>query len=315
MPLTCKKTVKAVEPMHYKNNSNFKLAPYNAWVEAGGNKVNSFYEWRKLRLLLYVLERMFPKRKDSAILCFAEPPSLDVDTFPWWGCYEIIPVLWDCWPKYWDYTEQWLRRHGVKSAVFTSSQTAEEFCHRLPEVNILTITEGIESNIYQGGTPLKERDIDFLQFGRVTSMFDNLNLGEDISVVSSKNEQGLLQTRNDLVDALAKSKIVLAVPRCDMQKELAGGVETLTQRYWECMLSGVIILGRAPKELIDLIGYDPVVQMKSEDVVNQIKELLAHIDDYQDLVNKNRQTAIQMSDWSLRVKQIMRWLEEHGYMV
>ena len=34
------KTVKAVKPYIYKNNSNFKLAVYNAWVEAGGKHVS-----------------------------------------------------------------------------------------------------------------------------------------------------------------------------------------------------------------------------------------------------------------------------------
>ena len=33
------KTVKAVKPYIYKNNSNFKLAVYNAWREIGGKTV------------------------------------------------------------------------------------------------------------------------------------------------------------------------------------------------------------------------------------------------------------------------------------
>ena len=33
--------VKAVKPFVYKNNINFKVAIYNAWVETGGKKVDA----------------------------------------------------------------------------------------------------------------------------------------------------------------------------------------------------------------------------------------------------------------------------------
>ena len=35
------KIVKAVKPFVYKNNINFKVAIYNAWVETGGKKVDA----------------------------------------------------------------------------------------------------------------------------------------------------------------------------------------------------------------------------------------------------------------------------------
>lgn len=309
------KIVKSMEPIHYKNNSNFKLAPYYAWIEAGGKKEKTYHRLRKLRSLLRVQEILFPKNTGTAMLCFSEPPSLDVDSFPWWGHWEIIPVLWDCWPKFWDITEEWFRRHEVRSAVFTSSQTAEEFRHRMPELNILTITEGIDSKLYHGEKPLNNRNIDFLQFGRVTRFINNLNFGNDIRFVSSKNEKYLLHTRKDLVNALSDAKIVLCVPRCDMQPKLAQGIETLTQRYWECMLSGAIIIGRAPKELIDLIGYDPVINIDKENIVEQVNDIIAHIAEYQDLVDKNRKIALQKADWSIRIEHIKEWLKNSGYRV
>ena len=223
------KTVYSMEPMKYANNSNFKLAPYYAWIHAGGKTCKSYYGWRKLRTLLHLLESLIPKSCNKTILCFAEPPSLDIDTFPWWGCREVIPVLWDCWPKFWDFTSKWFLKHHVQSAVFTSSQTANEFRRRFPQMNILTITEGIETNMYHGEKPLKDRTIDFLQFGRVTERWGDVDFGEEINAVCSRNEKTLLHSREDLVNALADSKIVLCVPRCDMQPEIAGGVETLTQ--------------------------------------------------------------------------------------
>ena len=97
--------------------------------------------------------------------------------------------------------------------------------------------------------------------------------------------------------------------------ELEEGIDTLTKRYWECMLSGVVILGRAPQELIDIIGYDPVVHLDLDNANAQILDILSHISDYQELVNRNRKSALEHGDWKLRIKQIQRILTELGYMV
>ena len=303
------------QPIRYDNNSNFKLAPYYAWVNSGGKVTSTHYGWRKMRSLLRLIEPFIPRDNSKAILCFAEPPTLDIDAFPWWGCREIIPVLWDCWPKYWNVLDKWFRCHHVKSVVFTSSQVANEFRRRFPQMNVLTITEGIETKIYHGEKKLQERKVDFLQYGRVTALYDKLNFGDDINFVSSHNEESLLHTREDLITMLSESKIVLAVPRCDMQPDVAQGIETLTQRYWECMLSGGVTLGRAPKELIDLIGYDPVVQIDNGNVENQIRDMVAHIDEYQPLVDRNKRVAQQQADWIIRIKQIKAWLIDNNYAI
>ena len=46
--------------------------------------------------------------------------------------------------------------------------------------------------------------------------------------------------------------------------DIAQGVETLTQRYWETMLSRTVIVGHAPKELIDICGYNPVLELPDD---------------------------------------------------
>ena len=182
-------------------------------------------------------------------------------------------------------------------------------------MNFLTITEGIETHAFHGEKPLSKRTIDILQYGRVAKLWGTMNYGEGIHSVCSKDEKSLLHTRKDLIDALADAKIVLCVPRCDMQPEIAGNIETLTQRYWECMLSGTIILGRAPKELTDLIGYDPTVRLQQECIIEQVRSIVRHIEDYQELVDRNRAVALEKADWSLRIKKIMEWLRGKGYEV
>lgn len=310
------KIVKAVRPYWYKMNSNFKVAPYLAWMESGGICIDSrplekFYEGLSYHLDLPTIAH----NKKEARLRFVEAACLRFDTFPDYLFYEIIPVIWDCWPSFWETIEKFFRKHNVKTAFFTSSQTADHFKSVFPTCNIFHLPEGIDTQIYKPGKPLRERSIDYLEYGRCSCIVDSAKLDDSINVVSSRNELNGLATREDLVNALADSKITIAMTRLDNQPEIAEGIDTLTQRYWECMLSGVILLGRAPLELINFIGYDPTVKIELDNVNMQIKYILSHIENFQDLVDRNRSVALQKGDWSGRIKTIMQQLTLGGYKI
>ena len=124
-----------------------------------------------------------------------------------------------------------------------------------------------------------------------------------------------LYTNEQLYRAMGDAKVTITLPRSMTQPEIAGDIETLTQRYWECMLSRMVMLGHAPKELVDLIGYNPVVELDTVHTAEQVQEILAHIEDYQPLVDKNRKTALKMGDWSVRMQEVMKWLKGCGYEV
>ena len=310
------KIVKAVRPYWYKMNSNFKVAPYLAWMESGGicidfRPLEKFYEGLSYHLDLPTIAH----NKKEARLRFVEAACLRFDTFPDYLFYEIIPVIWDCWPSFWETIEKFFRKHNVKTAFFTSSQTADHFKSVFPTCNIFHLPEGIDTQIYKPGKPLRERSIDYLEYGRCSCIVDSAKLDDSINVVSSRNELNGLATREDLVNALADSKITIAMTRLDNQPEIAEGIDTLTQRYWECMLSGVILLGRAPLELINFIGYDPTVKIELDNVNMQIKYILSHIENFQDLVDRNRSVALQKGDWSGRIKTIMQQLTLGGYKI
>jgi glycosyltransferase involved in cell wall biosynthesis len=311
-----KKQIQAVQPFIYPNNSNFKLAVYNSWVKEGGGGIGGRWYAKYYKSISYHLDvPSVCENKKSARLCFVEGASLLFDAFPDYMFYEIIPVIWDCWPRYWATMEKFFRKHNIRIAFFTSSQTASHFKYLFPDKNIFHIQEAIDTELYIDEIKLKNRDIDFLQFGRCSTIIDIDSLSKDINVLSSRNENEAIKTRQDLIKALSNSKITIALTRQDNQPEIAEGIDTLTQRYWECMLSGVILLGRAPQELIDFIGYDPTVKINLDNVNLQIKYILSHIEDYQDLVDRNRTVALQKGDWSDRIKTIMQQLMLLGYKI
>ena len=308
------KKVVAVEPYWHNEHLNFKHKAFDAWVECGGQHAPSHYPPKWLHSVISHIS--FPSilhNKKEARLRFVQPINFWLDAYPDYIFYEIIPVIWDCWAHVRDTTSKFFERYHVRTAVFTSSQTADMFREKYPDMNILTITEGIDTESYNEGSLLKERTIDLLEFGR-----DNHILESEIPGIRhfrNKKGQLLFRTNKEFTDALIETKIAITLPKSVTDPEYAKGIETLTQRYWECMLSRIVMFGHAPKELTELIGYNPVIKLDKENASDQILDILEHINNYQEFVNKNRETALRLGDWTLRIKQVMKWLRKCGYEV
>lgn len=310
------KTIKATPPYIYTGASNFKYYPFEAWQALGGKTAKGFYPPKWLHSLVYKMEMpsVF-KCKKEARLRFVSGYSIQFDTFPDYALHEVVPFIWDCWPKQVESVANFFRKHDVKTAVFTSSQTAYRFRCLFPDMNILTITEGIKTELYSKGKDLTDRNIDLLEIGRKDGNFFKSQLPAGINHVKTGNFARTFQTDEEFRAALADTKVTITVPRCDVNPETAGDIETLTQRYWECMLSRIVMVGRAPKELIDLIGYNPVVDWDGNDASPLVADVLKNVDKYQELVDRNCETARKMASWEIRMKDVMDYLNNKGYRV
>lgn len=208
-----------------------------------------------------------------------------------------------------------MEKHQVQTAIFTSKQTAEQMQERFPRMNILHCPEGIDTSKYAEGKLLKDRSIDVLEFGRSNEKVLKSAFPSSVDHVCTKQNGQFVFSNEELYAALRDAKITIALPRSITQPEIAGDIETLTQRYWENMLSRIVMVGHAPQELIDLIGYNPVIEMDFENPIEQIANILSHIEDYQDLVDKNREVALKMGDWKLRMKQVVQFLKDCDYEI
>lgn len=310
-----KKIVEAVRPYKYKNNSNFKMAPYLAWKNAGGRVIDSRKLEKYYESISYHVDLPTIMHNDKVRLRFVEGACVRFDTFPDYICHEVIPVIWDCWPAHFDNMAFWFKKHKVKTAFFTSSQTADRMQDLFPNINVFHLPEAIETDKYKKGELLSKRVYDYLEFGRCCYYVNTKKISSKIKILSSRNEQGVLSDRNKLIEALSDSKITICIPRIDNQPEIAGNIETLTQRYWECMLSRILIIGRAPQELIDIIGYDPVIHLDKDNFDNQIAYIIENIDKYQELVDKNREMALIHGDWKIRIDFIRKTLLKLGYVI
>ena len=250
----------------------------------------------------------FVKAKEPVVvLCGGYP---DIYALPCAWTHEIIPVLWDTWPKYWPKLLASLKRLKVKKAIFTQRQVCEYVQKQLPEVECHYMPEAVKPDKYDLGedfTPLAERSIDVLEFGRRHHTFHEEAMKGEYTILF-QGKTLVFPTDEDFKRGLNDSKIVVCFPQCMTNPEYAGEVETLTQRYWEGMFSRSVILGHAPKELVDLVGYNPVVEVDWENIPEQITEILTNIADYQDLVDKNYRTAHQFGDWHSRAAYLKKIL-------
>lgn len=310
------KFIKAVAPYIHPNGINFKHKAYNAWKELGGAVAPSHYPPRLLHGMVfrYELPRLW-ERKNEARLRFVQPWTIEFDTFPDYMFYEIIPFFWDVWPDNFEKTFSWLKRHKTRAAIFTSSQVATMVSERFPKMNIAIITEGIDVEGYQKGLTLKEREIDFLEYGREIDSIVRYDVDAKINYVRGKKNNKPIFSNEELIQSLSNAKIVAAYPKSWTNPNEAGGIETLTQRYWECMLSGCVMIGHAPLELVDLLGYNPVIEVDRQNPNAQLLDVISRIEEYQELVDKNRAMALQFGDWKYSVQRVMFFLEDCEYKI
>lgn len=321
-----KKTIKAVAPFAHPGFLNFKQAPFAAWVRNGGQVAQELYPPRWLHGAAYrwELPTIWKSRK-GARLRFVEPVSLSFDSFPDYARFEVVPMFWDCWPRYFEKTYRWLRKHGVRTAIFSSRQTAERMKERFSgkhegwqKIDVIWCAEAVDESVYQSGKLLKDRTIDLLEFGRsndkvvcqekLAGMEIN---GNRILHICTKQNGKFVYTNEQLYEAMGDAKVTITLPRSMTQPEVAGDIETLTQRYWECMFSRMVMVGHAPQELVDFIGYNPVIELRDDiSAEDLIADVLENIEIYQSLVDKNRETAEKLGSWKVRMKWLMNELDD-----
>ena len=323
-----KKTIKAVAPFAHPGFLNFKQAPFAAWVRNGGQVAQEHYPPRWLHGAAYRWELpTIWKSGKEARLRFVEPVSLSFDSFPDYARYEVVPIFWDCWPRYFEKTCRWLRKHRVRTAIFSSRQTAEKMQERFSgknkgwqRINVIWCPEAVDDSVYQKGMLLKDRNIDLLEFGRsndkvfkadqLKSVFDNKN--RNLNHVCTKQNGKFIYTNEQLYQAMGNAYVTIALSRSMTQPEMGGDIETLTQRYWECMFSRMVMVGHAPQELVDFIGYNPIIELRDDISAEAlIRDVLEHVEDYQALVDKNRETAERNGSWNMRMKWLMEELKEN----
>lgn len=235
-------------------------------------------------------------------------------SWPWCYFYEIVPVMWDVWPGYFDHLVRFVRKNRVRLVFCTSSQQAEHLRQVVPGLKAVWLPEGIDVASYPKGARLVDRPIDVLEYGRRMDVVHKdlliYRFSRPIKHAYQKGVELQFPDFKTMTAGIRSAKITICYPQCDTNPLRAGSIETLTQRYWEAMLSGTLMAGRAPNELIELCGYNPVVTLY-DNPAQEIEKMLDHIEDYQELADRNRMYAEKNADWRKRIQIVAQALESN----
>ena len=260
-----------------------------------------------------VLSRLLPQRPAPWVRRMAITPmswASDRDIFPAGFMFRIVPWVYDCWPSDWDRWEPLLRRHGVRTAFFSSRRATEEFGRRLPETSCAWIPEAVDPSHYDPSRRLQARTIDVLELGRRSEpLHHRLAPALRSSGVRHEFQQPgaprMYRTQRALRDALAQARLLVCLPKTLTHPEAAGGLETVTHRYFEGMASGCVLVGHCPDELRDLWGFDPVVPIDPAEPERSVLHALDRLDEHQALVQRNLQRLHQVGTWRHRAEAML----------
>jgi len=256
------------------------------------------------------------RRSPSGPVFVSYMSYLEKKTFPFSYWTEIIPYTFDCWPIYYDMWASFYRRQRVRIAFITARQSAEYFTNLFPEMTVKWIPEAVDPSEYDPTIPLTDRDIDVLEMGRRYEPYHHRIVGVLANYnrkhIYEHGEKSLFAGRVELIRGLARTKILICFPRSLTNPETAGTVETVTYRYFQAMASKCLIIGRAPKELIDLYGYNPVIEVSEGQEAEQIDWALHDLDSLSAFVERNFVRLLEVGTWECRISTILDVLQQYS---
>jgi glycosyltransferase involved in cell wall biosynthesis len=222
--------------------------------------------------------------------------------------------LFDAWPQNHEKIRLFADACAIDHLFISSSQGAAALNLLVKSTKCHWVPEGITpSDYYLAFRP--EKDIDVLQLGRRYDTYHEM-IAADLERRGKKyfyekvSGTVIFPTRLDYVEGLARTKISICAPLSVSHPTRAGGIETMTVRYLQSMLSRCLIVGHAPAEMIQLFGYNPLIEIDYSDPANQLLKLLDYLPEYQSLIEKNYQAVREYHTWQCRWRQILKILND-----
>jgi glycosyltransferase involved in cell wall biosynthesis len=218
------------------------------------------------------------------------------------------------WPASHQIAIDYIKYFHLDYVFISSSVVVQKFNHLMRDKKCYWIPEGINPDEYKF-YPVEQRNIDVLAFGRKYQKYHEAivnNLKEKrYNYLYEKNSGGLVfATKHEFIEGLARSKVSICVPHSLTNPDKAEDVETMTIRYLQSMASKCLIVGHAPAEMIELFGYNPVIEIDMNDPVNQLEHILENYLTYSGFIEKNYNEVIKNNTWMNRWNQIKSILLE-----
>lgn len=232
-------------------------------------------------------------------------------------CGDVVPYCWDVWEPHW---ETWVRRLRPlrPPAVFvTAAQSARFLSERLPHSRVIHAPEATRMSGYSPGRPLAARTIGVLELGRRYQVWheavrEAVSRAERPHLYSRWSSQLVFPDEVALRSGLSDTIVSVCFPSSLTHPRRAGRVETMTHRYLESIASGCLVIGHAPPELVELMGFNPVIEADWSAPADQVLGILAEPDRWQDTADTALRRLREVGDWSVRVRGVLAALDAAG---
>lgn len=223
--------------------------------------------------------------------------------------------IFDAWTVVHKNIIKFVKRWDVDHVFVSSSQVANILNGYDTKCEFHWIPEGLDFSVYKS-LDFADKDIDVLQIGRKYDAFhDQIVDGleqKNISYLYEKVKGELIfPQREDFINGLARSKISICFPSNITHPERAGEIETLTNRYLQSMASKCLIVGQAPLELIELFGYNPVIESDPKNPLGQLEFIVKYYENYIPLIERNY-NSLKEHTWPKRWEKISKIIFSNG---
>jgi hypothetical protein len=268
--------------------------------------VRSPLHWRPARAAAKIvggfnIRRLPIVRRQEPVFCQLDHAEKNA-FYPYVLRHPLVTYTFDCWPFIYDEWQKVFELNKPKIAFISAQKSVEEMRRRVTGVDFRWLPEAGDPASFDGSACLAHRPIDVLELGRSYPVYHD-GISNPLAVAgyyhrfpSPGNPVSL--TYEKAIAAFAASKIVVCFPKSITDPARAGNVETTTFRYFESIFSKCLIIGHCPAELIEVMGYNPVIEADLNRPADQlIAEVLPRIQDYQSLVERNYQTLA--SKWTV----------------
>lgn len=213
-------------------------------------------------------------------------------------------VLFDAWPSSHDLILDNAARYGLGTVFVTSSQAAARLSERNQSCRWLWLPEALPRDEYSPA-PLSGKTIDVMQFGRKHDAYHDAIVDkcarEGLGYFYEKRKgEVVFQSPQEFLQRLGESAVSVCFPQSWTHPERAGDIETMTLRYLQSMASKCVLVGHAPQEMIEVFGYNPVVEADMSDPFGQLREILGSLERYEPLVESNYAAVMRGHTWRTR---------------
>ena len=242
-------------------------------------------------------DRFFRESDVGTFMVMLNPATIPHNAAKWLEPgNQRVAWLFDAWPSTDNDLLEAVERYTLDKVFVTARQSAQRLNEKTEHDRFAWCPEPLVDLGFRS-KPWSERTIDVLQFGRRYDSYHDSLVRDTGAVYLYQGEKGtvVFPSTEQFVEGLASSKISVCFPSDITHPERAGDVSTMTQRYLQSMASGCLLLGTSPPEMIELMGYDPVVQADMDDPAGQIRSICADPGAYAPLIARNMQEVARHS--------------------